>query len=147
MGRPKLCLEDQYMAVPESGCWIFMGGTDKDGYGHMTGNVRAHRAYYQAYVGSIPDGLCVLHRCDVRCCVNPSHLFLGTSPENTADAAAKSRMVHGERNHASKLTEDAARSIYVATGKLRDIAKQYGVTHRVVYLIKAGRSWARSTSA
>jgi hypothetical protein len=47
--------------------------------------------------GPIPAGLCVLHRCDVRPCINPDHLFLGTQKDNMADMAAK--MGHERRPH------------------------------------------------
>lgn len=35
--------------------------------------------------GPIPDGKWVLHRCDNRRCVRPSHLFLGSSQDNVDD--------------------------------------------------------------
>lgn len=91
---------NKYEAVPWSGCWIWTGHIDKDGYGQIaeyiknTGKrtgLRAHRASYKLHVGSIPDGLTVLHSCDVRCCVNPAHLSLGTNGDNCRDAIRKGR--------------------------------------------------------
>ena len=72
----ELCV---YM-VPEVGCWLWMFTLKTHGYGQfrMRGiKMSAHRAAWLLYCGSIPDGAHELHRCDVSCCVNPAHLFLG----------------------------------------------------------------------
>lgn len=88
---------------------------------------------YEAFVGPIPEGLFVCHRCDNRACVNPAHLFLGTQTENIADAKAKGRLnpARGERAGKAKLTEDKVR----AMRKLREdgatfssLAKQFGIS-------------------
>lgn len=71
---------------PNTGCWLWAGALDKDGYGLMrvtkNGTLRSHRVFYQHYIGPIADGLVIDHLCRVRCCVNPSHLEPVTSIEN-----------------------------------------------------------------
>lgn len=82
--------------VDKSGdCWIWTGARYPAGYGAFgpkgTGAMGAHRYSWMLAHGEIPDGLSVLHKCDVRCCVNPAHLFLGTQKDNIADMVAKGR--------------------------------------------------------
>lgn len=64
------------------------------GYGVIYFNGRqtyTHRVSYELHVGPIPDGLFILHRCDVPACVNPDHLFVGSAADNVADMMAKGR--------------------------------------------------------
>jgi hypothetical protein len=84
--------EAKYIPIPEAGCWIWTGAAGR--YGAVTINrkhIDAHRLSWLLYRGPIPDGLRVLHRCDVCLCVNPSHLFLGTAKDNSQDMVMKGR--------------------------------------------------------
>lgn len=75
-------------------CWLWRGGTDRYGYGKFSvagQSTVAHRVAYELIVGEIPKPLHALHHCDVRNCVNPAHLFLGTNDDNVADRIAKGR--------------------------------------------------------
>lgn len=75
-------------------CWLWTGGTKSHGYANFklgVKSLRAHRVAWTLFLGPIPPGLCVLHRCDVRACIRPDHLFLGTHAENMGDMVAKGR--------------------------------------------------------
>lgn len=96
---------DLVQPEPNSGCWLWTGRYGNNGYGTFGGGRKgertgAHRLVWEITNGPIPDGLFVLHRCDVRGCVNPEHLFLGTAKDNTQDMMAKGRahFVGGLRN-------------------------------------------------
>ena len=93
-GRIAEPFEDKYIPEPNSGCWLWIRGVDGGGYGH-TNKGYAHRLAYERYVGPIPKGLLVCHKCDTIICINPDHLFLGTQKDNMADAARKGRLRNG----------------------------------------------------
>ncbi len=76
-----------------SDCWLWQGGLCK-GYGHIkiAGKTKkVHRVYWEILNGPIPDGLFVCHNCDIRNCVNPTHLFVGTHTDNMQDMIKKGR--------------------------------------------------------
>ena len=105
MPRPFTAIEERFWPKVDVGmpsdCWIWKASKRPNGYGQIgvegrRGRVEyAHRVSWQINFGSIPDGMQVLHKCDVKACVNPGHLFLGTQRDNVADAWAKGRAVSG----------------------------------------------------
>ena len=78
---------DGCIPEPNTGCWLWLGFISPDGYGTRL----AHRRAWELARGPIPDGMLVCHRCDVRHCVNPDHLFLGTHLDNMRDMIRKGR--------------------------------------------------------
>lgn len=84
-------IENRSTPEPNSGCWLWDNPSDSNGgYGMLTG-LLAHRASYTAFVGAIPSGKVVMHKCDTRACVNPDHLVLGSRRDNIIDAHRKRR--------------------------------------------------------
>ena len=81
-----------YHIDPNSNCWVWARCCDTNGYGQIANSGKtmgAHRASWKIHKGAIPDGLFVCHRCDNPSCVNPAHLFLGTSKDNQQDKMRK----------------------------------------------------------
>lgn len=78
-------------------CWNWTASTNGRGYGQFglgarkLGNIKAHRYSWWLHNCDIPDGMCVLHKCDNPTCVNPDHLFLGTKQDNSRDMYTKQR--------------------------------------------------------
>jgi hypothetical protein len=99
----KQYIRDRVVEVTESGCWIWMQTLNRGGYGMVLkrgmGQRTAHRLSYATFVGPIPEGMYICHRCDVRCCVNPDHLFVGTHTDNVRDAVRKKRMYNQRLTH------------------------------------------------
>lgn len=87
------------------GCWLWQGAVGSHGYGVIRidgGNLLTHRLSHELFIGPIPEGLCVLHTCDVRRCVRPDHLWTGTKRDNVLDMVAKGR--GGVKAYQSKKT-------------------------------------------
>lgn len=130
-------------------CWIWKGSKFTSGYGDLSffpSERRAHRASWVIHYGKIPKGLHVLHKCDVKDCVNPEHLFLGTHRENMQDMVRKGRRpkIFGTRHGMSKLTEKDILNIRALDKKSisrLEISKQFNITKENVGYIVRRVTW------
>lgn len=138
------------MAFGFSDCWYWIGSIDCVGYGRFPyeGETKAHRVSWKLFHGIITKGMNVLHKCDVRSCVNPDHLFLGTQLDNVADMVSKNRLVvipsPGEKNGMAKLTREQvneARSLHASGIMQKDICKRFGVSPMTISRIVRNQSW------
>lgn len=139
-------LEIGSIPEPNTGCWLWLRNIEGSGYPmikYKGKNIHGNRAAWEVYRGPIPDGLCVLHSCDVRSCINPDHLFLGTKRDNAIDMVKKGRANRpaGERHSGSKLTDENVIDILQSPKSLRQLAKQYKVGPATISSIRNGRTW------
>lgn len=131
------------------GCWIWRGGKPKD-YGtiELRGcTLHAHRVAWELHNGPIPAGLHVLHTCDVRRCVRPGHLFLGTTRDNQLDCVKKGRN-NPLRGEASRLTRFTAAEVLAMRGQydaggvsITELARQRHCSVANAWAIVRHKSW------
>lgn len=137
--------------IPECGCWLWMKWCHHTGYGVISMGRQsrfnlAHRVSYETFVGPIPDGLDVCHRCDVRACVNPAHLFVGTPSDNAIDAVRKGRIATGSDVQNAALSVDELQELRAAAGPYAQLAERFGIAVSTAWRAKNGRSYKeRST--
>lgn len=151
--------ESKFVRIPESGCWIWIGGANEKGYGifglgaRTDGVEKAHRFSWSHKNGRIDDGLNVLHICGVRSCVNPDHLYVGTQKDNAQDTKSMGRLKlpnnKGMLAKWSKLNDDDVKYIKSCKGVKRglgvELAKKFGVSKSCIYNIWSDLSWQSIT--
>lgn len=130
-------------------CWEWIGAKMVQGYGQLRINGKhrlAHRVAFELDGQRLSSQQCVLHKCDNRACVNPSHLRIGTRRENVQDAYDKGRNkgAIGQTNHNSKLTPESVKSIRdaVSSGAShQEMADRFGVSRPTISYLIQGKTW------
>lgn len=134
---------EHVMFEPNSGCWLWIGSVNPGGYGnfwHGGKCLKAHRFSHIAFIGPIPDGFDVMHKCDTPSCVNPSHLKAAATLENVRDCWAKGRGNDrsGVNNGNAKLVADKlvqACDMYRSGKLVAHIAEIMGMAHSSIYRV------------
>jgi len=118
-------------------CWLWNGPKDRDGYGlifHKGKQVRAHRLSYELHWTVIPKSCIVRHKCDNTSCVNPSHLVLGYTKDNSQDMVDRGRSNKGKK--IKQVPRDIASKIAVeydiGDSTIYDLSLKYGFSTRTV---------------
>lgn len=140
---------EKYQAVPFSGCWLWEGGINENGYGIIgvanNKTDKAHRVSWRLHCGEIPVGANILHRCDVPACVNPEHLFLGTLRDNSRDCVSKGRNFIpdncGTKAAWAKLDWKKVADIRTRRMSQHNFAKLYEVSRSAVRNVQLNKSW------
>lgn len=166
--RRRLSLAERFAShtmQAENGCVLWTACKNRKGYGYIGVGQKlriASRVAWELANGTIPDEMCVLHHCDNPSCVNPAHLFLGTKADNGADMVAKGRQARGDRHGSrlhpgsrqrgslhvrAKLTEADVLAILGDKRSKRIVAKEYGVSHHSIHLIRHRKTWRHVTEA
>jgi hypothetical protein len=126
-------------------CWIWTGAVGNNGYGGFgfrgSMNARSHRVSWILFRGEIPDKIKVLHKCDVRRCVNPDHLFLGSTADNAADMVRKGRS--RLRDNKEGISLEKSDTIKRDARNYTKISEEYGVSIALISLIKNDKIKAR----
>jgi hypothetical protein len=129
------------------GCWLWTGKRYPKGYGMLNAfgrSMTVHRLSWAiAHGAPPPKGMCVCHKCDVRLCVRPSHLFLGTNDDNLRDMRNKGRHARGSRIYASVLTEEIVREMRGPLKHVRTavLVERYGIVRSAIRKAIRGDSW------
>jgi HNH endonuclease len=137
----------KYVNKQEDGCWIWTGAETK-GYGKFRigkTNLNAQRASWILFRGVKEEikGKNVCHTCDTPLCVNPEHLFVGTTQDNVDDKMKKGRYkpVVGVNQKNAKLDDDKVRQIRAGIMTIRAMAKHFGVSLSLIKEIRSGKRW------
>ena len=142
-------IENNSTPEPNTGCWLWDGYCNPDGYGQrkVAGKtLRMHRVSYSLFHGEIPRGECVLHKCDTPACCNPEHLFVGTHADNMNDMWNKRRHPAPKSEPYGKLTREEVDEIKALKGDISGIklSHRYCVNAQSIYNIWNGVTWRDS---
>lgn len=132
-------------------CWIWKGSKFVDGYGRMKIGrkitLRAHRLSWEIHHGKIPKDKMICHKCDVKLCVNPEHIYVGDIHTNARDRVERGRQstTRGSKSGMSKLTERDVLNIRflhkIKKYNQRQLAKKYSVSFGHINNVVLRKSW------
>lgn len=129
-------------------CWLWTGCLNSSGYGTISVDGKcylSHRLSWDLFKSKKIGKKFVLHMCDVRSCVNPSHLFTGSQKDNISDMITKGRQragrLTGTKHGMSKLSEDDVRTIRASKQSASVLAKQFSISRSNVGMIRTGKTW------
>lgn len=132
------------------GCWLYDGAKETNGYGYLLSPLQEGSQYITSHKlawilthGPVPDGKQVLHKCDIRACCNPEHLYLGDDAANAADKMSRKRQSRGEDNFKATITEVQAREIWALKGTMSalEVAQRYARGPGLVHGIWSRKTW------
>jgi hypothetical protein len=133
----------------ENGCWLWMAGCIKDGYGTFTFNGKSHRVHrltLAQHLGRpLLQGMFATHQCPGgpnRKCCNPAHLKEATHADNEQDKIRDGNSNRGEKNPQCKLTKTQVLEIRASDKSQNELAQIYNVARNTVSRIKTGKIWS-----
>jgi len=140
--------------VTESGCWLWSGNANVQGYGYFQaekGIKSAHRYSLEKRLGrALAQGKIACHKCDTPACVNPDHLYEGTYKSNAQDTRDRGRRAknvsaenyrRGERHHSARLADADVLAIRASRDTAPALAKRYGISRNSVIRVRSGITW------
>lgn len=154
--------------------WAKVSGPDANGCRHWLGYINPQNGYGQVTMsradakrfgsrivtapvvsatlalGDRPAGMVVLHSCDVRSCVEPTHLRWGTQEENNREAWDRGRQATGERHHQAKLNDEQVRDAIARCRRghhVPTVAESVGVDPSTLYAWLRGEGRGRGVAA
>lgn len=144
-----------FYTAPTDPCIISPYAANSDGYAHVElqrngrrVTIKHHRLVYAEAHNMSPEdmkGFLVMHKCDVRNCINPAHLMLGTDSMNMRDMVNKGRNVGftvGNKVGATKMTAELAAELRTRKREPQvSLAKEYGISVPLVSMIMSGKRW------
>jgi hypothetical protein len=151
------------ITIDDNGCWLWDNDKQRGGYGMFWDGQKpksAHRLVYELLVSKVESKDCVCHKCDNRRCVDPSHMFIGSHADNSADMVSKGRQAKGnrhwtktspelldghavgEKNSRAKLKDKDVKLIRESSLSVKELAEIYGMSYMGMYKVKSGLRWA-----